>query len=139
MIVRQRSLQAVTQLAVAPQMDEACAPTTDSLNPLKFEGLRAALAGAPRSGLTEYVEDVAQVVEGELDAALATSVPGTAAQHAVPQVRDVSAQSALCENELCANEPSLAGLARDLGVGRLGRGPRDDAGTLQDWGLPLRV
>jgi hypothetical protein len=103
---------------MVPQIDEACAPTDDAMNPLKLEGLRAVLQEVPDTSMSDFVQDVSSAIEGSLDAELNTS------QHVVSRI-----------GSLCSSDAEPGVLAKDLGVGHR-RGFGDN---LQEMGLPLRV
>jgi hypothetical protein len=126
---------------MVPLVDEATAPTDESMNPLCVQGLRLVVEAAPQTPLADFVQDVDAAVENSLDAGLSQ----TAAQHVVPRLSLARGLSGLGGKELGgrelrrsavrATDGEHGGLARDLGVGTLaGLGE-----NLQEMGRPLRV
>jgi hypothetical protein len=112
------SPQRATQLVMVPQIDEACAPTDDSVNPLLNVGQPLLASGLGDSSAVDFIEDVSCAIEGTLDSELNSS------QHVVANV-----------GSLCSSDAEPGVLAKDLGVGHL----RGFGENLQEMGLPLRV
>jgi len=136
MLRRRTSPQSATQLAMVPLIDEATAPTDESMNPLSVQGLRLVVEASPHTPLADFVQDVDAAVESSLDAGLNQ----TAAQHVVPRLSLARGLAGLHRTDLQRSAVNAAdsdhgGLARDLGVG-IGAGLGEN---LQEMGLPLRV
>lgn len=112
------SPQRATQLVAVPQIDEACAPTDDSVNPLMNVGQPLVFGEAATASVVDFVEDVSAAVDASLGAEMNLS------QHLVHNIAS-----------LCSSDAEPGQLAKDLGVGS--RHLRRD--NLQELGLPLRV